>query len=112
MIEKPVYFVTVQTANESSRFDRAFLFEPTPADIILALQDRIGDIEQSIGEGDEEDDEYLSHDLESLGALCEVMNAVSKPFCCIDGMKTNNPVLVAGTLVGNIFIERCTALDR
>lgn len=112
MIEKPVYCVTVKNAKETCRFERTFLFEPTPADIILILQDRLGQIERSITEGDEEDAEYLSHDLEAVQSLCEVVNALSKPLKWVNGMRTANPVHVAGTLVGSIWVQCYLALDR
>jgi len=112
MNEKSIYTVSVHQTGKLATFRRTFLYEPTAADLIQAIKAKIGQVQQAIneGEGDEEDAEMLSTDLESLQHYVEVV--VAAKTIDYDPTYTQHSVKVAGVIIGSICIERHTALDK
>jgi hypothetical protein len=107
-----IYNVTVHLTAESAIFKQDFLFLPTPDELILVVQDRIGEIETAIDDGDQEYAEYLSRDLEHLTRVCEIVAAAKSLECHLAFGTTINKIVVGGTKVGEIHVPGHLALDR
>jgi hypothetical protein len=107
-----VYQVIVFTAADSgAAFEQAFLFKPGPDDLILAIQDEIGQLERAVKGSCQEDAEQFGAQITRLQHLCEVA-AAAKSLECHEDCTTINRVEVAGTFVGSVHIRQSTALAK